>query len=187
MDWEEFHDEINLDEIPNEILLYTISPYPEYEYDEMIDEPIFAPFLGIQHTKEAIEEFRYSKEEFGFMKGIYENLQLMNSKDKAGHLDLLKQIETGINNFPTNRILHDYHWEYFQRMGDSPKAWEIAKEMKEKFPDYWYSLSSHAQTLIEMGEVDSLAEAMNHQVTIQGFKSEREMFHINELQAFYSP
>lgn len=187
LDWEEFYDEMNLDELPNEILLYTISRLPEYEYDEMVDEPIFAPFLDIQHTEEDIEEFRYSKEELGFMKSVYENLQLMNSKDKAGHLDLLKQIEIGINNYPTNRVLHHYHWEYFQRMEDLPKALEIAKEMKEKFPDYLYSLSSHAQTLIEMGEVNSIPEAMNHHVTIQDFISEREIFHINELQVFYSP
>ncbi|MFN3998978.1 hypothetical protein [Algoriphagus sp.] len=187
LDWEDFYDEENFDELTNDIVIYTLSRLPEYNYDEMIEEPIFAPFLEISHTEEPTSKFSFTKEEQKYMADVHEKLEFSDLEFDEGDPELLKMIDSGIKKFPKNRILYQYKWEYYQRSGDLPKSLEIALEMKEKFPDYLFGLSCHAQTLIEMGEVDSIPEAMNDFTKIQDFLPDREKFHVTELQSFYSP
>ncbi|WP_332911514.1 hypothetical protein [Algoriphagus boritolerans] len=103
------------------------------------------------------------------MAEVYERLGFSDLEFDESDPELLEMIESGIQKFPKNRILYQYKWEYFQRSGDLPKSLEIALEMKEKFPDYLFGLSCHAQSLIEMGEVDSIPEAMNDFTKIQDF------------------
>ncbi len=121
------------------------------------------------------------------MAEVHERLEFSDLEFDEGDPELLKMIESGIKKYPKNRILYQYKWEYFQRSGDLPKSLEIALKMKEKFPGYLFGLSCHAQTLIEMGEVDSIPEAMNDFTKIQDFLPDREKFHVTELQSFYSP
>jgi hypothetical protein len=186
-DWEEFYEDENFEELTNDIVIYTLCRLPDYSYEEMVEEPIFAPFLEILHTEEPINKIRFTKEEEKTMFDVYERLNISDLESKKGDQRLLKAIDSGIQKFPKNRILHQYKWEYFQRSGDLSKCLEIALEMKERFPDYLFGLTCHAQTLIEMGEVDSIPEAMNDLRKIQDFLPEREKFHLTELQAFYSP
>lgn len=187
LDWEDFYNEGNFEELTNDIVIYTLSRLPEYNYEEMIEEPIFAPFLEISHTEEPPSKFSFTKEEQKCMAEVYEKLEFSDLEFDEGDPELLKMIESGIKKYPKNRILHQYKWEYYQRSGDFSKCLEIALEMKEKFPDYLFGLSCHAQSLIEMGEVDSIPEAMNDFTKIQDFLPEREKFHVTELQSFYSP
>lgn len=186
-DWKEFYEEGNFVKLTNEIVIYTLTRLPEYSYDEMIEEPMFAPFLEIFHTDEPTSKYSFTKEEQKYMAEVYERLEFSDLEFDEADPELLKMIETGIKKYPKNRILHQYKWEYFQRSGDLPQSLEVALEMKAKFPDYLFGLSCHAQTLIEMGEVDSIPEAMNDFTKIQDFLPEREKFHITELQSFYSP
>lgn len=187
MDWEDFYDERNFEELTNDIVIYTLSQLPDYTYEEMIEEPIFAPFLEILHTEEPTTKISFSKKEQKYMAEVYERLEFSDLEFDEGDPELLEMIESGIKQYPKNRILYQYKWEYFQRSGDLPKSLEIALEMKEKFPDYLFGLTCHAQSLIEMGEVDSIPEAMNDFTKIQDFLPDREKFHITELQSFYSP
>lgn len=187
LDWEDFYEEENFEELTNDIVIYTLSQLPDYFYEEMIEEPIFAPFLEITHTEELINKIRFTKEEEKTLIDVFERLNISDLESKKGDQKLLKTIDSGIQKFPKNRILYQYKWEYFQRSGDLSKCLEIALEMKEKFPDYLFGLTCHAQTLIEMGEVDSIPEAMNDLRKIQDFLPDREKFHVTELQAFYSP
>lgn len=187
LDWEDFYDEGNFGNLPTDIVIFTLSCLPDYSYEKMIEEPMFAPFLEILHTEEPTSKFSFTKEEQKYLAEVYERLEFSDLEFDEDDPELLKMIESGIKKYPKNRILYQYKWEYFQRNGDLPKALEIALEMKEKFPDYLFSLSCHAQTLIEMGEVDSIPEAMNDFTKIQDFLPDREKFHITELQSFYSP
>jgi tetratricopeptide (TPR) repeat protein len=187
LDWEDFYEEMNFQELTNDIVIYTLSQLPDYTYEEMIEEPIFAPFLEILHTEEPTTKISFSKKEQKYMAEVYERLEFSDLEFDEGDPELLEMIESGIKQYPKNRILYQYKWEYFQRSGDLPKSLEIALEMKEKFPDYLFGLTCHAQSLIEMGEVDSIPEAMNDFTKIQDFLPDREKFHITELQSFYSP
>ncbi|WP_146064324.1 tetratricopeptide repeat protein [Algoriphagus boritolerans] len=186
-EWEEFYNDENFENLPFDIVIFTLTRLPEYAYDEMIEEPMFAPFLEILHTEEPTSKYSFSKKEQEYMAEVYERLGFSDLEFDESDPELLEMIESGIQKFPKNRILYQYKWEYFQRSGDLPKSLEIALEMKEKFPDYLFGLSCHAQSLIEMGEVDSIPEAMNDFTKIQDFLPDREKFHVTELQSFYSP
>lgn len=186
-EWEEFYEEGNFENLPSDIAIFTLTRLPEYSYDEMIEEPMFAPFLEILHTDEPTSKYSFSKAEREYMAEVYEKLEFSDLEFDEVDPDLLKMIESGIKKYPKNRILYQYKWEYFQRSGDLPKSLKIALEMKEKFPDYLFGLSCHAQSLIEMGEVDSIPEAMNDFTKIQDFLPKRKKFHNTELQSFYSP
>jgi hypothetical protein len=187
LDWENFYEEGNFENPPSEVVIFTLSCLPDYSYEKMIEEPMFAPFLEISHTQEPITKLSFTKGEQKFLTEVYERLEFSDLEFDGEDLELLNMIESGIKKYPKNRILYQYKWEYFQRNEDLPKALEIALEMKEKFPDYLFGLSCHAQTLIEMGEVDSIPEAMKEFKKIQDFLPDREKFHITELQSFYSP
>lgn len=187
VDWEDFYEEKNFEDLTNDIVIYTLSRMPNYNYEEMIEEPIFAPFLEIIYTEEPTSKISFTQEEQKYLAEVYEKLEFSDLEFDEGDPELLEMIESGIKKYPKNRILYQYKWEYYQRSGDLPKSLEIALEMKDKFPDYLFGLTCHAQSLIEMGEVDSIPEAMNDCRKIQDFLPDREKFHITELQAFYSP
>ena len=187
LDWENFYDEGNFENPPSDVVIFTLSCLPDYSYEKMIEEPMFAPFSEISHTQEPISKFSFTKGEQKYLTEVYERLEFSDLEFDQEDLELLNMIESGIKKYPKNRILYQYKWEYFQRNEDLPKALEIALEMKEKFPDYLFGLSCHAQTLIEMGKVDSIPEAMKEFKKIQDFLPDREKFHITELQSFYSP
>jgi hypothetical protein len=187
LDWEEFYEEEDFENLPSDIVIFTLTRLPEYSYEEMLEEPMFAPFLDILHTDEPTSKYSFTKEEQKYIAEVYERLEFSDLELDKGDPVLLKMIEAGIKKYPKNRILHQYKWEYFQRSGDLPQSLKVAFEMKAKFPDYLFGLSCHAQTLIEMGEVDSIPEAMNDFTKIQDFLPDREKFHITELQSFYSP
>ena len=104
-----------------------------------------------------------------------------------GDQELLNSIEYGLEIYPQNKELYEHKWEYFIRSGNLSMALEIALRMKEKFPDYFFGLYAHALALIEIGEVDSIPEAMNDFTKIQDFLPDRDKFHLIELLYFYSP
>lgn len=186
-DWEEFYDDGDFEELTNDIVIYTLSQFPDYTYEEMIEEPMFAPFLEISHTVEPVTTISLTEEEQKYSAEVSERLEFSDLEFDEADPELLELIESGINKYPKNRVLYQYKWEYFQRSRDPSKALEIALEMKEKFPDYLFGLSCHAQSLIDMGEVDFIPEAMNNCTKIQDFLPDREKFHVTELQSFYSP
>ncbi len=186
-EWEDFYDEGNFENLSSDLVIFTLINLPEYSYDKLIQDPMFSPFLDILHTDVTSSKDSFSKGELNYMSEVHERLEFSDLEFDGEDPELLKMIDTGIKKYPKNRILHQYKWEYFQRSGDLPKSLEIALEMKAKFPDYLFGLSCHAQSLIEMGEVHSIPEAMNDFTKIQEFLPDRKKFHLTELQSFYSP
>lgn len=60
-EWEEFYNDENFENLPFDIVIFTLTRLPEYAYDEMIEEPMFAPFLEILHTEEPTSKYSFSK------------------------------------------------------------------------------------------------------------------------------
>lgn len=184
-DWEDFYDEADFEDLPEDILLFTLSKMPGYFYPDLREEKLFSPFTKIRSTEEPTSDIFFSNQEIKYMEKAYEKLDDMEYDEESPNV--LEYIEKGIKKWPNNRVLWQYKWEYFQRCGNMDKALKIALDIKDKFPDYLFAFSCHAQTLIEMEEVDSIPEAMNEYRKIQDFDPEREIFHQSELQSFYSP
>ncbi len=187
LDWEDFYDEGDFGELGSDIVDFTIPRLPGYSYIAMIEEPLFSPFMEVEVTDSPTSKYLFGKAEIKTMEGVFAKLEEADLEPGAPDLELLEGIEKGILAYPDNRVIHQYKWEYFSRTGDLEKAMEVALEMKEKFPGYLYGLACHAQTLIEMGDVDGIPEAMGDFTKIQDCLPDRTEFHPAELQSFYSP
>jgi len=186
-EWEDFYDAGEFEDLDSDLVYFTIQRIPGYSYDKMVDEPLFSPFLEIEWTSDPISRKAFSKQELVFLEQVFEKLEDADLELDGPDPELLEFIEGGISKYPKNNILLQYKWEYHQRSADMEAALKIALEMKEKFPEYLFGLTCHAQTLIENGEVDSIPEAMNDFTRIQDFLPKRGKFHLSELQVFYSP
>jgi hypothetical protein len=184
LDWEDFYEDGDFEDLDPDILFFTLAKLPGYSYLDMKEEKLFEPFTQIKSTTKPTSKNNFSNQEIKYLQEVYEKLEKIDFELDP---DLLEMIEKGIAKWPKNRILYQYKWEYFQRAGDLDRALDIALEIKQKFPDYLFGLSCHAQSLIEMGEVDTIPEGMNDCHKIQDFLPNRKEFHKTELQSFYSP
>ncbi|UJP63653.1 hypothetical protein [Mongoliitalea daihaiensis] len=186
-DWAEFYDNGSFEELPIDIVHHTIVRLPEYDFEKMKQEKLFAPFTKIKSTVNPTSKSEYSKNEIENMHQIYELLQDMNDAGLKTNPVILADIEKLLQETPSNKILWQYKWEYYQVVGDDQKMIETALEMKRRFPDYLFGLTCHAQSLIGIGQADEIPDAMNHIQKIQDIDPKREKFHKSELMAFYSP
>ena len=186
-DWEDYYENIDLEDLPIDIVYHIIPRLPDYDYEKMKQEKLFAPFTKIQSTDKPTSKSDYSKREREKMHEIFELLQDWDAIDTEPNPSIINKIENEIKQSPNNRILLQYKWEYFHRIQADEKTIEIALEMKRKFPDYLFGLTCHAQTLIELEKVDEIPDAMNNLHKLQDLDPKRKKFHTTELLAFYSP
>ncbi|MBW3469633.1 hypothetical protein [Arthrospiribacter ruber] len=187
LEWEEFYDEGEFDNLSVDVVYFTLSKLPDFNYQWMKKEKLFQPFLGIKSTEKPVSEYLFSDQEIIEMEEIYGLLEDLEEENVKGRNEIFEIIEQNIQKWPKNRVLWQYKWEYFQRTGKDDKALHTALEMKQKFPDYIFGLTCHAQSLMERSEVDSIPEAMNFHTKIQEFDPKRKKFHLSELMSFYSP
>ncbi|WP_373522127.1 hypothetical protein [Aquiflexum sp.] len=185
VDWEDFYVEADFEDLPEDILLFTLSMLPGYFYPDLREEKLFSPFTKVLTTEKPTSNTSFGKQEMSYMEKAYGKLNDMEIDEESPAF--LEFIEKGIEKWPANRVLWQYKWEYFQRWGKIEKSVQVALEIKSKFPDYLFGLSCHAQSIIELGEVDAIPEAMNDCHKIQDFDPKRKKFHKSELQSFYSP
>lgn len=186
-DWEDFFDEGDFEDLDYEIILFLALKIAVLNFVNMGKEDFFAPFLEIETTDEPIASKEYSKQQVRYQYDAYKRLERFDSLSKKKKKELLDYIEAGIVKWPENKVLYQYTWQFYELEGDMSKCMKISLEMKEKFPSYLFSLTTEAQTWIELGEVNQIPSAMRNFIRIQDFLPDRKVFHLSELQVFYGP
>lgn len=186
-DWEDFFEEGDFEYLNYEIQLLLSMKILGLNYIKMEKEDFFAPIIEIQTTDEPISSKEYTKQQMRYQFEAYKQLESFDSLSNLKKKQLLDYIEAGLVKWPDNKVLYQYKWQYFELEGDISKCMKISLEMKEKFPSYLFSLTTEAQTWIELGVVDQIPSAMRHFTRIQEFLPDKKVFHLSELQAFYSP
>lgn len=187
LEWEEFYEKGDFDDLPADIIIFTLNKLPDYSYDLMKEEKLFTPFTKVKSTDLPISKSQFGAKEKERMHQLYELMQHWDSEENVANPEILEKIENELLIYPENRVIWQYKWEYYQRIEDDKKAIQIAQEMKKKFPDYLLGITCHAQSLIEMEMVDAIPDAMNNCHKIQDFDPKRKKFHKTELLSFYSP
>lgn len=186
-DWEDFFDEGDFEDLNYEIQLFLVLRISGLNFVIMGKEDFFAPFLEIQTTDEPISSKEYTKQQMRYQFDAYKRLEKFDFLNDQKKKELIDYIEAGLVKWPDNQVLYQYKWQYFELEGDISKCMKVSLEMKEKFPSYLFSLTTEAQTWIELGEVDQIPSAMGYFTRIQEFLPDKKVFHLSELQAFYGP
>lgn len=98
----------------------------------------------------------------------------------------IERLKPLIEQYPDIPQIHNYLHSAYQLLGDQASADRILAETLERFPDYLFGRLAQANTCLDRGEIDRVAEIFDNRFDLSLIYPERRQFHRSEILNFWA-
>ncbi len=135
--------------------------------------------FGYQITgdpEEADHKYHYSYEVQDILAKFHHLVQRGNPK-------VLPRLIKAIKKYPRVPALRNYVTVYYQNQGNAKKAYEINRQIAEKFPDYLMAQVNLAAEYLTAKDYEKIPEILGDTLDLQELYPNRKVFHYGEFVA----
>jgi hypothetical protein len=142
------------------------------------DYPFFRR-TGIKVTLDPLRERPLTPPLAHYLSTLYEAVQ---DPDRS----TVERINRALAEFPDVPTLHHYQLSVFLELKEFMQAEAKAREIQERFPDYFFGKISVIDLRIRMGDPKAAKQLLGDVSELSEFLPGREVFHVSEFFAFHT-
>ncbi len=116
---------------------------------------------------------------------ILEQMHELHMQSLKGNVQIIKKLERLIERYPRVPALYNYLSMAYKAHGNSVKFNKLNDLLIKQFPDYPVSRINKATDHIIKREFDAAQAVLGHDMTLNAFLPNRQIYHVSEVVQFY--
>ena len=137
--------------------------------------------LGLEVTDEPIED-----EDFQNLPVyVQDQMQELYGKVPITPRDAIKELQELLSKYPHVPQIYNYLYVAYLHAGEKTKAIQIIKKNYEENPTYLFAKLNYSDYLVELGELEKVADIYNGIFNLKELYPSRNVFHITEITGFF--
>jgi tetratricopeptide (TPR) repeat protein len=143
-------------------------------------EPAVVRLVEYEITYEPLEDPRLQR----LSEGDRAEIERLHFRAREHPREAIPELQRAIERWPGIPALYNYLTVAYSATGQDEKAEETTLETLRRFPDYLFARLNYAEMCLRRGQVEKVAELLDHKFDLTLLYPQRRTFHISEAVAF---